>query len=119
MRYEAGGSLAPAAMAAAVERACEKLSGELESLVGQGGAAALVRRAQTLARREFPLLDGGTGNVVPRPEQAEAANAAVLAHLMGLLVNLLGEDLGLRPVRKIWPDVASNKAAPSSTETEG
>lgn len=115
LRHEAGGSDEPQAAAAALERACEKLSGELENLVGPGGAAALVRRARTLAKRELP--DGGGGGTAPGPEPA--GSAAVLAHLVGLLVGLLGEELGLRPVRKIWPDVASGGGAPSSTETEG
>lgn len=89
----------------------------MERLVGPGGAAALVRRARTLATRDFPSLEGGTA--ASDPEQTEAANAAVLAHLVGLLVNLIGEELGLRPVHKIWPGVASGGAAPRSTETEG
>ncbi|HEU0076069.1 MAG TPA: hypothetical protein VFQ76_00365 [Longimicrobiaceae bacterium] len=117
LRHEAGGSPEPQAMAAAVERACEKLSGEMENLVGPGGAVALVRRARTLAKREF--VDAGSGSAAPGPGQAEAESAAVLAHLVGLLVGLLGEELGLRPVRKIWPDVASGEGTPSSTETEG
>lgn len=106
-------------MAAAVDRACEKLRGELESLVGSGGAEALVHRAVALAKREFPLVEGGAGNAVPDLEQAEAENATVLAHLLGLLANLLGEELGLLPVRKLWPDMASDNAAPSSMEAEG
>ena len=117
LRHEAGGSTEPQAMAAAVERACEKLSGELENLVGPGGAVALVRRARTLAKRES--VDGSSGGAAPGPGQAEAESAAVPAHLVGLLVGLLGEELGLRPVRKIWPDVASGEGASSSTETEG
>ena len=117
LRQEAAASAEPQALAAGVDRVCAKLSGELERLVGPGGAAALVRRARTLATRDFPCLEGGSADT--GPGQAEAANAAVLAHLVGLLVNLMGEELGLRPVLKIWPGLASAEAAPRSTETEG
>lgn len=119
LRHEAAGSREPAALAAAADRACEKLRDELETLVGPGGASALTRRARTLAGREFPFLVAETETVAPNPDEAEAANAAVLAHLVGLLVNLMGEELGLRPVRRVWPSVASGDAAPRSTETEG
>lgn len=117
LRHEAAASAEPQSLAAGVDRVCMKLSDELERLVGPGGAAALVRRARTLATRDFPSLAGGRAD--PDPGQDEAANAAVLAHLVGLLVNLMGEELGLRPVQKIWPGVASGEDAPRSTETEG
>lgn len=106
-------------VAAAADRAFEKLRDELETLVGPGGSSALNRRARSLARREFPFLDGDNGKTGQGFDQAEAANAAVLAQLMSLLVNLLGEDLGLRPVRRIWPDVASSEAALDFRKTEG
>jgi hypothetical protein len=119
LRHESAGSREPRVVAAAADRAFEKLRDELEALVGPGGASALNRRARTLARRQFPFLDGDNGKAGPSSEQAEAANAAELAQLMGLLVNLLGEDLGLRPVRRIWPDVASSEAALDFRKTEG
>lgn len=119
LRREAAGSREPAALAAAVDRACEKLEAELENLVGPGGASALVRRARVLARRQTSSLDEARDGSRPGAERVEAENAAILAQLLGLLVNLMGEELGLRPVHKIWPDMASGEATPSSTETEG
>lgn len=118
LRHEAAGDREPEALAAAVDRACEKLRDELETLVGPGGASALNRRARSLAKREYPFLDGDARGAGAGFEQAEAANTAVLAHLMGLIVGLMGEDLGLRPVRKIWPDLAAGDEMPSSTESE-
>nr|MBA4157908.1 hypothetical protein [Gemmatimonadota bacterium] len=41
-------------------------------------------------------------------EEAAAAAAAVLAHLLGLLIILVGEELGMQPVHKFWPHVASS-----------
>lgn len=121
--HEAGGAREPETLAAAVDRACGKLYDELENLVGPGGLSALIRRALNLAEREFPFLGGVTPEADSRlslrglpealrgrdAEEAEAASAAVLAYLVGLLVNLLGEDLGLRPVRKIWPEVTETE----------
>lgn len=132
LQQEAGGAHDTESLAAAVERACRKLSGELETLVGRGGVAALLGRAVNLAKREFAFLgtvrlqmegpvalDGlrealqGRGGA-----EAQAASVALLAHLLGLLVNLVGEDLGLRPVMNVWANVLPGAAWPASSESE-
>lgn len=118
VRHEACGAPGPSSAPAALGRARDKVRGELESLLGAGGVEALVRRAETLAKRDFPAAGGESRTASPDPEGAEAASAAVLAYLLGLLVNLLGEELGLLPVRKLWPDVAPGMAAPRSTDAE-
>lgn len=132
LRHEAGGARDPESLAAGVDRACRKLSAELETLVGRGGVAALLGRAANLARREFPFLDGvrlqmeGPVSFDGLREslqgrsaaEAEAAGAALLAHLLGLLVNLVGQELGLRPVTNVWPNVLPEAAPPASRETE-
>jgi hypothetical protein len=48
--------------------------------------------------------------------EAGASVAAVVAHLIGLLVSFLGEDLGVYPVRKIWPESAGDAAPARETE---
>ncbi|HET7461769.1 MAG TPA: hypothetical protein VFJ82_11005 [Longimicrobium sp.] len=127
VREESGGSADAESLAAAVEAACRKLSGELEALVGRGGVAALIGRSVNLAKREFPFLgvvrlelDGPVTLAGLReslqgrdPAEAEAASVALLANLLAVLVNLLGEDLGLRPVWSAWPSAAP----PTSRET--
>lgn len=132
LQHEAGGARDAASLAAAVEGACQKLSGELETLVGRGGVAALLGRAVNLTKREFPFLAGVRlrTDAPPSfealheslqersPEEADAASVALLANLVGLLVNLLGEDLGLRPVVNAWPDVLPGAVAPALTEFE-
>ena len=40
-------------------------------------------------------------------EEATAAAATVLTHMLDLLVMLLGEDLGMKPIRKIWPQATT------------
>lgn len=132
LQHEAGGARDAASLAAAVEGACRKLSGALEPLVGRGGVAALLGRAVNLTKREFPFLAGVRlrADAPPSfealheslqersPEEADAASVALLANLVGLLINLLGEDLGLRPVVNTWPDVLPGAGAPGLTETE-
>lgn len=132
LRHEAGGARDPESLAAAVDRACRKLSGELEALVGRGGVAALLGRAVSLAKREFAFLgavrlqtdgpvalDGVRESLRGRSAaEAEAASLALLGNFLGLLVNLVGEDLGLRPVTNVWSNVLPEAAPPASRETE-
>lgn len=131
LRHEARGARDAESLAAAVEAACRKLSGELETLVGRGGVAALFGRALNLARREFPFLgaarvrldtsvalEGVRESLHGRtPAEAEDAGTALLATLVGLLVNLLGEELGLRPVTSVWSNLSPEAGAPASTES--
>jgi hypothetical protein len=121
---EAGGSPDPpdpAASAAAVETACRKLKDELVDLLGLGGISALLRRALHLAQREQPLLAEVALSGEPAEcfiglaeslaastdESAAAAAGTVLAHMLDLLVMLLGEELGMKPIRKLWPHATS------------
>jgi len=93
------------------------LRDHLVDLLGSGGVTALLRRALHLAKREQPLLAGVTVSGEPdacfvglaeslaagTEEEATAAATSVLIHLLGLLVMLLGEELGMKPIRNLWP----------------
>ena len=106
-----------AVSAAPVDAACRKLRDELVNLLGSGGVSALLRRALHLAQREQPLLAGVVVSGEPAEcftglaeslatstdEEAATTAAAVLTHMLDLLVMLLGEELGMKPVRKLWP----------------
>jgi hypothetical protein len=121
VEQEAGGSSDPAASAAAVDTACLRLTNHMVDPLGSGGVTALLRRALHLAQREQPLLAGVAVSAEPdacysglaeslaaRTEaEATAAAATVLAHVLDLLVVLLGEDLGMKPVHKLWPRATS------------
>ena len=121
VEQEARGSPDPAASAAAVETACRRLRDHLVDLLGSGGVSALLRRALHLAQREQPLLAGvtvsGDSNgcfiglakslASSTEEEATAAAVTVLTHMLDLLVTLLGEDLGMKPIRKLWPQATS------------
>ncbi len=130
LRHEAGGASDPVALAAAAERTLLKLSTGLLSLLGGGGVHALAGRALRLAHRQHALLasvsiDSGT-MALPglltalqngAAEQRAALGASIPEHFLVLLVTLLGEDVGLIPVRKIWPDLPLYVPGPSLTET--
>lgn len=122
VKYEAGGSLNSATAAVAVETACGRLQVDLTGTFGSGGVTALLGRALSLARREHPLLAEVTVDpastacftgldsalAAGSDEEATAAATSILAHLLGLLVVLVGEELCMQPVRKLWPHVASS-----------
>lgn len=125
---EAEGTRDPRAVAAATERVFAGLRGELGMLIGAGGVGALVGRALSLARRESALLEGvqahpdgsltGLAEALasaPAPD-AEAAGAALIDHFLGLLVSLMGEDVGLRPVRRRWPGADLDEGFHEGTE---
>jgi hypothetical protein len=121
LEQEAGGSPDPAASAAAVDAACRRLTNHMVDLLGSGGVSALLRRALHLAQREQPLLTGLAVSAEPNAcysglteslaartdAEATAAAATVFAHVLDLLVVLLGDDLGMKPVHKLWPRATS------------
>lgn len=131
LQHETGGTTGAGAIAHALESAWRKLSEGLEPLVGKGGADALIARAVNQARQEFPFLvivrttPGARADFTATRDSlasrddalAEAAGVAVLVRLLELLIGLLGEDLGLWPVRAIWPDAA--RAAPEPRSNNG
>jgi hypothetical protein len=123
LRHEAGGRAEPAALAEAAERADARLRGRLASLIGQTGYTTLLARAVRLAQAEVPALEhvtvdalaigaeGGLHGVrefaraTGDADAAEAGLSAILAHVIGLLVTFIGEDLALRLIRDAWPEV--------------
>ena len=120
VRHEAGGSEDPASLVAAAEKVCRSLTGNLTDVLGARGVSALLGRALSLAKRDHPLLAGVSLDLeapacfaglarsasAASAEEAGAAVSAVIAQLIALLVALLGEDMAMQPVHKLWPHMA-------------
>ncbi|HEX5444639.1 MAG TPA: hypothetical protein VFW87_12445 [Pirellulales bacterium] len=99
-------------------RVCEGLRAPLSKLAGPASYRALVSRALALAKAEAPalgLLRVGADDQLEGFEQleqhpdagvAEQGGVALVAHLLGLLVTLIGEPLTLSLVHGAWPDAA-------------
>lgn len=98
---------------------CEKLRGPLSILAGVDGYRALISRALALAKAGVPSLgsvrvmeDGSLAvpdSAQPGRDMHEIQNggAALVAHLLGLLVIFIGEALTIQLVRDVWPDAPS------------
>ena len=101
-------------------RVCERLRISLTRFAGADGFTALLRRALALARAEFPSLsrvtvkpdcsiDGLEALAADEADGGIEASAALIAHLIFLLVTFIGEPLTLRLVREAWPDASLDK----------
>jgi hypothetical protein len=126
LEHEAAGS-DPADPARAVQTVFLRLGDHMRDLLGSGGVVALIGRALNLARRQHRVLAGVTlGIALPvtftglaqalekeTPENATEAGTAILAHYLHLLIILLGYELAMHPVSKLWPHATS-----SVTETD-
>ena len=126
LEHEAHGS-DPGDRAKAVQTAFIRLGDHMRDLLGSRGVVALIGRALNLAIRQHRGLAGVTlGPELPvtfmgltealakeTPENATEAGNAILAHFLHLLIILLGHELAMHPVRKLWPNATS-----SVTETD-
>jgi hypothetical protein len=107
-----------------IQRVLEKLGTSLAQLVGADGFVSLMRRALALARSEVPSLriekitaDGHLEGMEEFAGEAKIdieAGAAIVAHLLGLLVTFIGEPITLRLMIDIWPD----ESGPTTVESE-
>lgn len=101
-------------------RASEKLRPHLVTLLGNVGFRALFVRALALANADVSWLravqiknDGsfdGFDDLEHRMEQHHFTHGCtvLLSHLLGLLVASIGEDLTLRLVGNVWPELSPN-----------
>lgn len=110
---------------AAAERVCQKLSRRLSRLVSPAGSQAILSRALHLARINFPFLEGVLAGRPPEAcleglderlqdvgsSEASAGLHAVLGAMLDLLVGFIGEDLTVRLVREVWPNLPVQEPA--------
>ncbi len=116
--HEAGKSPRPDDLAGAMEQGCRALHSRLAPLVGATGFDAIIRQAVRLATGDFPFLsaveppitncavDGFRQSAEGRePKEVGDALTAILANFIWLLVIFIGENIALRKVHEVWPDV--------------
>jgi hypothetical protein len=132
VQHEADRVGSPHDLAAGLQSTCDALHARLSPLISALGFQTLFARAITLAAREFPRLAtltvtaSGPDCALSRLAQsahtratdqnADEALVAVLAHFLALLVLFIGEDLGLRTVRDVWPHVPFDRSPSSGVE---
>jgi hypothetical protein len=119
LAHEAGiGKPSDVSIPAAI-RVCEKLRRPLSTLAGTTGFRALLGRALTLAKAQDPHLTGTRvqpdGSLVGlselrNKEEDGPAGLALIAQLLGLLDAFIGQDLTLRLVADVWPDLRAVEA---------
>lgn len=129
---EFGEQKSPADVAAAGERAYLRLRAHMAALLGSSGFDALWARAMRLAQPKFSASDGSIpGQAVPLNASGLLAvvhgrEAVVIqqnlviafASFLSLLFTFIGEELGGRFIRQIWPDLlrdAENSHAEGSS----
>jgi hypothetical protein len=118
MVHELRDNKSPEAQTLDTFRVCEKLRPHLATLMGTGGFRALLTRALVLTNGEVAGLRTVRVNEAGLLEQLEEFRAqndakkffeggvVLVAHLLALLVAFIGEDLTVRLVREVWPDVS-------------
>ena len=115
--YEARENKSSATNTPAAFTVCEKLRPRLATLMGNTGFHALLLRALARARAEITSLgavqvnaDGSLGLVdkleVRDPHAFARGGVALVAQLLGLLGDFIGENLTLRIVCEVWPRLA-------------
>ena len=115
--YETAGNETLGTQIPATFHAYEKLRPQLTTVVGVGGFRSLSCRALALAGASVPSLRGVHVKADGSLEELEEFHAQVtpaeffegevvlLDRLLGLLTLFIGEDLTVRLVREVWPEV--------------
>ena len=97
---------------------CEKLGPQMATLMGRGGYSALLLRALALSRpdvdwlRSVNVTQGGHLGIAEDVLKTVGAkeltdgSTVLVAELLGLLVAFIGDNLTLRLLRDVWPDLS-------------
>lgn len=97
---------------------CEKLRPPLATLMGKAGFQAVLSRALAVSSGEAPWLgavrvtaDGSLEGwdkpeVKVAPKEEAESGLLLVTQLLGLLVVFIGENLTLRLVREVWPNLS-------------
>jgi hypothetical protein len=116
---------------AATEDLLNRLSRTLGRIIGPDGYASLVGRALRVTARQYSFLGDVTGDADATgftlrglrtsllgrdAAEARLCLMTLLATLIQLLVNLIGDDLAMRLIGQAWPESAGTPPGPGSEE---
>jgi hypothetical protein len=111
-----------AEMSSEAARVCERLRIPFAKLAGQAGYRSLISRALAIARAEVPGLDsvaispdGSLTGLAEIEKSDPGSGAAIVVHLLNLLVTFIGEPVTLGLMRDGWPN-ADLEITPSNAE---
>jgi hypothetical protein len=103
----------------AAQRVMLRLHEGLWKLIGPAGFDVLLARALVLAQKDHPALVGvragpdgtlaGFDAALPEDDALRAGTTAIVSRFVDLLVVLVGEDLAMRLVRDVWPELKEEK----------
>jgi len=118
--YETKENLSTGTNSPAAFLVCEKLGPHLMTLMGTAGFCALLWRGLAVASNEAAWLRGlhvkADGSIEGLeqlhaqldPDEFMEGQRVLVAQLLGLLVAFIGENLTLRLVREVWPEISLN-----------
>jgi hypothetical protein len=103
-------------------RVCEKVRRPITSLAGTAGFASLLGRALTLAKREAPALSAvqvaPDGSLEGLSGEAAEANPVLVSFLLTLLFTFIRENLTIRLLYDIWPDLPASGQTPRERDSK-
>jgi hypothetical protein len=113
LAYETGAGEPPDASFLPAIRVCEKLRRPICTLAGSTGFNALLGRALNLAKAQDPQLAGTRvqldgsleGFNEPRIHEDGPAGLVLIEQLLSLIHAFIGQDLTLRLMAEVWPDL--------------
>jgi hypothetical protein len=111
-------------------RACRKFGERLALLVTPAGSEALIARAIHVARTDFPVFDqqrtARTVEVLTQrlrastngveSSQARDDLSVVFATLVALVISFIGEDVTMRLLLDVWPELPVLQPIPKASD---
>jgi hypothetical protein len=113
LAYEFSEAKAANADALGASRVCDQLRRPLTTLAGAAGFRSLLARALILAQQECPAFGAWAvkpdGSLESLNGETEQSGSVLIAHLIGLMITLIGESFTLRLLHDVWRDLPDSE----------
>lgn len=123
LSHEAGGCASATNLAKAGASVLDQLEQGLAMLIGRRGARLLLTRALHAARAQHAFLgayrdslaaEGVLEGLPPQvggmdPSEVHDGIAAIVAEALSFLSDFIGQDLVIRQIRRIWPELPAEE----------